>query len=109
MKILKLLSDWMLVQLEPRKDHTVGGIFKPDTTIDPIWVGRILMIGSGRYYSDKFIPMDCAVGERVCFMAAASDGHKPGIALLQYLNETQRLIRQSDVLLVLPDGIEMGK
>jgi co-chaperonin GroES (HSP10) len=100
MKIRKLLSDCILVRLEPLKKKTAGGIIKPDTAVDPVWIGKALMAGPGKHYRDRFIPMEVEVGERVAFMAAATDGHSPGMALLHHLSDDERIIRQGDVLFV---------
>jgi len=56
MKIRKLLSDWMLIQLDPRKETTPGGIIR--TSEQPVWTGVVQMAGPGRQYRDKFVPME---------------------------------------------------
>jgi co-chaperonin GroES (HSP10) len=106
-KVLRLLNDVILVRLEPRKEKTPGGIVK--TSIDPVWIGEALMVGPGRQFKDKYVPMDVKVGDRVAFLAAATDSHRPGLALQDHLDEDQRLIRQSDVLFVVEGEVEISK
>ena len=107
MKILKLLSDHLLVAEDPPRIQTTGGIYLPNPKSEPIRTGRILMAGPGRRYIDKFIPMpDDMVGQRVVFMAAASDS-KQGLQIRPLLEEGQRLIRLGDVLGVITGNVEV--
>lgn len=108
MRILKLLSDWILVEEEPAKTATSGGIIIPIPENAPIRIGRALMVGPGRRYKDKFVPMqDGIVGERLIFLAAASDT-KQGEQLKTKLNDKQRLIRLGDVLGIVSGATEIS-
>lgn len=110
MRIAKLLSDWMLVELEPEIRKTAAGLLMPDIYRVPVYIGKVLMAGSGRHYRDKFVPMEKdIVGQRVAFMAAASDGSRQGMSLMHYVEENQRLIRQGDVLFVVTGEGEISK
>jgi len=111
-KIRRLLSDWILVEVEPEKTVTNGGIIIPHTSPEPLRVGRVLMTGPGRRYIDKFIPLELKVGDKVAFMlgAARTKQGKELRTRLDLDNETE-LVRQGDVLLVIdPDAdIEVSK
>lgn len=110
MRIAKLLSDWMLVELEPEIRKTAAGLLMPDIYRVPVYIGKVLMAGSGRYYRDKFIPMEKdMVGQRVAFMAAASDGSRQGMALMHHVDENQRLIRQGDILFIVVGEVELTR
>lgn len=102
----------MLVELEPERERTRGGIIVPDTAKhEAVRVGRVLMMGPGRRYIDKFIPMpEDLIGERVAFMIAASQT-KQGKAIRSRLclAEDQEIIRLGDVLLVVAEGVEVSK
>lgn len=108
-KIKKLLSDWLLVELEPARKKTAGGILLPDADKEPVRTGVILMAGPGRRYMDKFVPMpDSIVGKRVSFMIAASHT-KGGKQLRTHLDmeNNRELIRLGDVLLEVDGAVEV--
>lgn len=111
-KIDRLLSDWMLVQLEPERVKTAGGIIIPDTAQNqPVRVGRVLSVGPGRRYVNKFVPMpNDLIGTRVAFMIAASQT-KQGKAIRSRLSldEDHEIIRLGDVLAVVDEGVEVSK
>lgn len=110
-KLKRLLSDCLLIKLDPALEKTKGGIVVLDTATQPIRTGVVVMAGPGRRYTDKFIPMpEGFIGTRVAFMAAASQT-KSGLAtrgLLQ-LDGDHELIRLGDVLLEVDEGVEIGK
>lgn len=111
-QLLRLLSDWMLVQLEREQEKSKGGIIIPDTARnEPVRVGRVLMVGPGRRYRDKFIPMPGdLIGQRVAFMIAASQTRQgQAVRTRLSLPEDQEIIRLGDVLLVVADGVEVSK
>lgn len=98
MRIIKLLSDWMLVQEEPVDQTTAGGLLLPNPDAQAVRIGTVLQAGSGRRYRDRLIPMpDDIVGQRVVFFAGASDTSQ-GQKLKTMMVEGQRLIRLGDVL-----------
>jgi co-chaperonin GroES (HSP10) len=110
-RLRRLLSDWMLVELEPEKKMTAGGIIVPDTLEEPVRVGRVLMTGPGRRYVDKFVPMpEDIVGQRVAFMIAASQT-KQGKQLRTRLSleDNEEIIRLGDVLVVVEEGVEVSR
>lgn len=108
-RIKKLLSDWLLVELEPTKERTAGGIILPDADKEPVRTGVVLMAGPGRRYIDKFVPMpEDIVGKRVSFMIAASHT-KGGKQLRTHLDmeDNRELIRLGDVLLEVSGDVEV--
>lgn len=109
-RIVRLLSDWMLVELEPVSETTRGGIIKPDAAREPVRVGKVLMTGPGRMYIDKLVPMpEGIVGKRVAFMIAASQTKAGTERRFQLaMKDTQELIRLGDVLVELDEGVEVS-
>lgn len=109
MQILKLLSDWMLVEDEPTEKVTSGGIIVVNPQDQPVRIGLVLQVGPGRRYTDRLIPMpDGMVGRRVVFLAGASDT-KQGQMLKSYVMEGQRLIRLGDVLGIVEGETKVSK
>ena len=110
-RLSRLLSDWMLVKLDPARERTKGGIVLLDPASQPIRTGTVLMAGPGRRYSDKFVPMpEGIVGTRVAFMidAAHTKSGQTTHQLLQLDNEHE-LIRLGDVLLEVGEDVEVSK
>lgn len=108
-EIKKLLSDWILIELEPAKEKTAGGIVLPDADRESVRTGTVLKAGPGRRYRDKFVPMpEGIVGKRVSFMIAASHT-KGGKQLRSHLDmeDNRELIRLGDVLLEVNEGVEV--
>lgn len=106
MKFRQLLSDWLLVKLEPRQEVSLGGIVLPKG--GTVRTGEVLMAGPGRQHKDRFVPTEKdIVGKRVAFFVAAVSGHQQGQALIKYLGDDQGLIRQSDILLFLEGDVSV--
>lgn len=98
MRILKLLSDWMVVEEEAVDRTTVSGIILPNPDAQPVRIGKVIQAGPGRRYTDRLIPMpEDIVGQRVVFLAGASDT-KQGQTLKTLMDDGRRLIRLGDVL-----------
>jgi co-chaperonin GroES (HSP10) len=109
-KIQRLLSDWMLVELEPERKVTKSGIVIPDTSPAPVRVAKVLMTGPGRRYTDKFVPMPDLVGHKVAFMIAASQtkqGH--AIRSTLCLDSNHEIIRLGDVLFETDEDVEISR
>lgn len=106
------LRDVLLVRLEPARDITAGGIIRPLVRQNPSRIGTVLRAGPGRYWKDRttgkmsFWPMEAKPGDRVVFAAALLDVSQ-GKALAHVLDDGQALIRETDVLLVIPQGEEV--
>jgi co-chaperonin GroES (HSP10) len=104
---LRPLHDWMVVEIEPSKETFEGSsIFRVSEV--PVRIGKVLAIGPGRMYPDKFVPTEVEVGERVVFLIAAADTQS-GKAVHHHLPDNQRLIRETDVLFVTGEDIEVSK
>lgn len=105
-KILRLFSDWMLVELEPESRVSSGGILIPGTAwLEPIRLGKVVQAGPGRQYTDKVVPMpDNIIGKRMAFMIFASKT-KQGLELRSrlQLDEDYEIIRLGDCLLEVDD------
>ncbi len=101
---MRPLNDWVLVELEPVKETTRGGIIK--VAPEPIRTARVLAVGSGKQYPDLFVPTVVKVGERVAFFAAATDT-KQGRQVGYVLPENQELIRETDILMVVEGDVEI--
>lgn len=116
MKFQRLLTDRVLVKLEPVKEKTQGGIVIPDTSPRAIRLGEVLLVGPGRYrkvrkregqdYAEVLQPTETQAGDRVAFFIASVDT-KGGQAVSHYLQEDERVIREDDILFVIPDGIDV--
>ncbi len=116
MKFKRLLTDHVLVKLEPSREKTQGGIVIPGTSPHPLRLGRVLQVGPGRYrkvrrrsapdYAEVYHPMEAQPGDRVAFFIASVDT-RSGQAVTYYLQEDERLIREDDILFVIPDGIDV--
>ncbi len=108
---LRPLSDVLVVELEPPRTKTRGGLIRPDTKQHPIRVGRVLRAGPGRRWKSKatgkmvFWPMEAKPGERICFMAALLQTQQGRQIQGGYaLGDNEALIRETDVLFVIDEG-----
>ena len=106
MSNLRPLHDWMVVELEPSKE-TVGGSTIIRVSDEPVRIGRVIAIGPGKNYPDKFVPTEVEIGERVVFFIASTDT-RSGKAVHHHLPHNQRLIRETDVLFVTTDDVEVS-
>jgi co-chaperonin GroES (HSP10) len=103
------LHDVLLIEVEPEEKTTGGGIIIPDTKQEPVRVGKVIAAGPGRWWKNRhtgkwaFHNMNAKVGERVAFMMANLQT-KQGEQLCYLLDENQGLIKETDVLLVIPEG-----
>lgn len=109
MNIIKLLSDWLLVEEEPVDRTTASGIILPNPDAQAVRIGVVLQAGSGRRYRDRTIPMpEDIVGQRVVFLAGASDTTQ-GQKLKTMLPNGRRLIRLGDVLGIAEGEVQVSK
>lgn len=97
----------MVVEIEPSKETFESSIIVR-VSESPIRIGKVLAIGPGRMYPDKFVPTEVEVGERVVFLIAAADTQS-GKAIHHHLPDNQRLIRETDVLFVTNEDIKISK
>lgn len=101
------LHDWVVIELLPAKETFSGGaIIRVGES--PIRVGRVLAVGPGRQYIDRFVPTEIKVGEKVVFLIAATDTQS-GKAIHHHLPDNLRLIRETDILFIADGEVEVSK
>lgn len=103
---LRLLQDWVHARVEPAVTQTSGGLH----LIGPVPVRTAVVLGVGpgrRDAKDRLIPMQLQVGDRFPFLKAASETRQ-GHALAMLLEDNEVLIRESDVLFVDEEGVQVS-
>jgi len=107
---LRPLHDHCVVEMEPVKEFSRGGIIM--VAPEPVRVGRVVSIGPGRRYQktegskEKFVRTELKVGERIAFFQAVTQTQQ-GYLLHYRLPENQALLRETDALFVLPEGVDV--
>lgn len=111
---LRPLNDVLLVRLEPARTTTAGGIVRPDTKQHPIRIAEVLRVGPGKRWKNartgkfEYWPTDARPGDRVVFLAALLQTEQGQQQRRSYsLEDNQALIRETDVLFVVPKGEEV--
>jgi len=110
---MKLLNDWVLVELEPENEFYSGlsvKIYKsnPDSDSHVFRLGRVLQVGPGRRCkNDVRIPMFARVGSRVIFIKFIATHTKSAQSLKPLLPENQALIRDYDILAEVDEGLRI--
>ncbi len=103
---LRPLQDRVLVELEPERGESYGGIIL--TGRDPVRTGKVLRVGPGKDYKDRYLPTEVKPGERVAFLQACLETRSE--AQINYkLPDNQALIRETDILGVVEDGVDIRK
>lgn len=105
--MIRPLHDWLLVEVEPGKP-TFGSSSIVRVVDDPISVGKVLAVGPGRMYADRYVPTTVKVGERVAFLTALTETGQ-GKSIGHVIAENQALIRETDVLVVVEGKVEITK
>lgn len=100
------LQDRVVVELEPEKGESRGGIIMLGH--DPIRTGKVLRVGPGKDYADKFLPTEVKPGERVAFLQAVLETRSEK-QLNWCLPDNQALIRETDILGVVTDDADIRK
>lgn len=100
------LQDRVLVQLEPEKGMSRGGIIL--TGHDPIRTAKVLRVGPGKQFPDRFVPMDVRPGDRVAFLQACLETRSEE-QINHKLPDGQALIREPDILGVLDEEADIRK
>lgn len=96
---MRLLHDWVLVELEPPRRQTKGGLHLVGP--DPVRIARVVGVGPGRRdKKGRLRPTQVKVGDRFPFFKAATET-KQGRLLAEKLPEGQELVRESDILFVI--------
>ena len=104
---MRLLHDWLRIELEPPK-QMVGSIIIPDPETEPIRLGKVMSVGPGRCSaSGARRTLGVKVGERVAFHMANLQT-KQGRDLVYRLSANQGLIRESDVFFVVEGEAEVS-
>lgn len=99
---MRPLHDWVLIELEPEKKVTSGGIIL--TGPAPVRIARAVAVGPGRMTKKgKLIPSQVKVGDRFPFFKAATETQQ-GRKIAERLPEGQEAIRESDILFVFEEG-----
>ncbi|MGI8497748.1 MAG: co-chaperone GroES [Gemmatimonadaceae bacterium] len=89
------LADRVVVKALEDTEQMRGGLYIPDTAKEKPQQGEIIAVGPGRFEKDKRVPMDVKVGDKVLY------GKYSGTEVTLD-NEPYLILRESDVLAVLP-------
>lgn len=110
----RLLTDRVLVRLEPQKTATSGGVLL--VRDEPYRTGVVVAAGPGRWvkvkrrgaegYREVLRPTEVREGERIVFPIGSVDT-KVGKAVTHYLREDERVIREDDILFVIEDDTDV--
>lgn len=113
---LRPLHDHVVVELDPVKEFSRGGIIK--VAPEPVRTGTVLAVGPGRRYQvqdqdpqsrrrrTRFVPTELKVGERIAFFQAVMETQQ-GAQIGYALPNNQALLRETDALFVIPEGVEV--
>jgi co-chaperonin GroES (HSP10) len=103
---LRLMHDWVHARVDPAPTQSAGGILLVGP--QPLRNATVLGVGPGRRDSkDRLIPTQLQVGDRFPFFKAASETRQ-GHALAMMLEDDEVLIRESDVLFVDEQGVQVS-
>lgn len=109
-KKFKPMGKWLVVKGDPRVKKTAGGIELPDQMVAAERVmegtGRILKVGADRKAVEDYAGFQLEPGMRICFRGFLKD------AFAEFDTDEDGqpifLLRVEDVLMVIPDDINMG-
>lgn len=97
---IRPLGDWILVEHDPSKDVTDGGIVIPEGAHDEVheW-GTVIAVGPGRFYEKIWdtVPLEVGPGDRVLYVKFLKNTHT-GQAIRHVLDEGTFLIQQKDII-----------
>lgn len=100
---IRLMHDWVLAEVEPAPEATVGGIVIVGP--QPIRMATVIDVGPGRRDAKgKLTPTQLKKGDKFPFFKAASETRQ-GHALAMLLDDNQVLLKESDVLFVDEQGV----
>ncbi len=103
---LRLLQNMVRIKVDEAEDRTRGGIIIPGTTPRPVRTGVVLAVGPGKQFTDRYLPIDLKVGDKVVFNIASAD-MKTGKALQRYIEDDEVLVTEQDVLLTFEGSIRV--
>ena len=81
------MRDQLVVQKDPYKTKTPGGLALPDVAQLRPRQGRVLAVGPGRIVDGKLIPVDVCVGDHIAFGNFAGVEVNPKDDLLVVMKE----------------------
>ncbi len=100
---LRPLQDCIVVKLEPVPRRESGII---TVAPEPVRIGCVTAAGPGKRYPDKFVPTQVQVGDRVAFFKAVTETQQ-GERVGHHLDDETVLLRETDVLFVVQDGVDI--
>jgi chaperonin GroES len=101
--MLKPLADRVIVKGLEAEEKTAGGIVLPDTAREKPQEGEVVAVGPGKVTeSGKVVPLEVCVGDRVVFSKYGGDE-------ITHDGEEYKILRESDILAVLPAKKKAGK
>lgn len=102
---LRPLHDWVRARVDPAPTETAGGIVLVGPP--PIRNATVIAVGPGkRDAKGRLTPTQLKVGDTFPFFKAASET-KQGYALAMLLDDNEVLIRESDVLFVMDEKLNV--
>ena len=103
---IRPLQDRVLLDLDPVKNESRGGILLLGH--DPIRTGKVLRVGPGFQFKDKYVPTEVKPGERVAFLQAVLETRSEK-QINWCLPSNQALIREGDILGVVDERTDIRK
>ena len=108
---IQAFGPWVLIEADPHKDKTAGGIYRPQGNLEDrtgMRVGTVISVGQGQAAvskpgkpaKSKYIPTDLEIGDRILFRGFLHDVNKyhQGIEGLSH-----SLVNIDDILVVIED------
>lgn len=105
--MIRPLNDYVLVEMEDAKP-TYGSSSIVRVETEPVRIGKVLAVGPGKQYSDKYVPTVVKPGDRVAFLMALTETGQ-GKSNADFISDTQALIREPDVLMIVEGNVEVTK
>ena len=95
---LEPLQDYVLVECDPEKEKSAGGIVIPVNVKPPLITGRVIAAGPGMYQDGVFVNVKVSAGQKILFEQTA--GLK--VPSSQGMNEW-RILKEIHLLCVIKD------
>lgn len=108
---IRPLSDWVLIELEPEKETSRGGIIRVGP--QPIRIAKVLRVGPGKWWLNKdgsrhtFWETRVKSGDRIAFCMAVLQTLQ-GKAIVHSVGENMGLIRETDILFAVNGDVEVS-
>jgi co-chaperonin GroES (HSP10) len=96
------LQDWLLVEYDPPKTQTEGGIIVPEGAHDDVYEwGTVVAVGPGKFYQKlgRTVPPEVKPGDRVYYVKFLKKTHT-GQSIRHVLEDGTFLIQQKDIIVV---------